>query len=131
MQDNNELVECHFLVPLVRDGNRRPHQPSAWRLLQDALFRRFGGRSGPEGLYVAIRPTPGEYTSHSGGRVEDESRRYIVAVEEKRVDELKRLLARVANTFDQEAIYLSVCGRVVFVQADEGAGDLADEAEEG
>ncbi|MBL4846040.1 MAG: hypothetical protein JKY65_10980 [Planctomycetes bacterium] len=129
--EDSELVECHFLVPLVRDGNRRPHQPSAWRFLQDSLFRRFGGRSGPEGLYVAIRPTPGEYKSHSGGRVEDESRRYIVAVEESRVDELKRFLARVANTFDQEAIYLSVRGRVVFVQADDGAGDLADEGEEG
>ena len=63
-------------------------------------------------------------------RVEDESRRYIVAVEESRVDELKGLLGRVANSFGQEAIYLSVRGRVVFVQAD-GSRDLSDEGHEG
>ena len=38
MPEATELVECAFLVPLVRNGDRAPHQPAAWNALQDALF---------------------------------------------------------------------------------------------
>jgi hypothetical protein len=110
------LVECHFYVPLVRDRGRQPHSPAAWRSLQDELRRLFGGLSGPERLHTSIEPVPGEYTSVSGTRVSDESFRYTVALEAERVSELESLLKRVANTFDQEAIYLSVRGEVRFVR---------------
>src|SRR5687768_3258944 len=119
------LLECAFLVPLVRDSDRKPHRPLCWNLLEDASYEKFGGRQGPEELgsrrvwpdrvYRSVRPVPGEYRSQTGSRVRDESRRYIVAVERRRVSELRRLLEQAANTFDQEAIYLSVRGEVEFV----------------
>jgi hypothetical protein len=127
VSDEASLVECHFLVPLVRDTDRRPHSPTAWRMLQDALRRRFGGRSGPEQMYVSMRAVPGEYTSESGARVQDRSYRYVVALETGRLEELCQLLRCVANTFDQEAIYLSVKGDVTFVRPRPEDGALSDE----
>lgn len=47
--------------------------------------------------------------------IEDESRLYRVSVPEDRVDELRSLLRKVANSFDQQTIYLSVRGYVEFV----------------
>jgi len=123
MPDDPAMVECHFFVPLVQDSSRRLHSPTAWRMLQDTLRTRFGGRSGPEQIYVSMRVVPGEYTSDSGSRVEDRSYRYVVALGPSRLDDLRALLRNVAVTFDQEAIYLSVKGDVIFVrptQADEG-----------
>jgi hypothetical protein len=42
--------------------------------------------------------------------VEDLSRRYTVAIPEERLDELRTLLRRAGNSFDQRAIYLEVAG---------------------
>lgn len=123
------LVECHFFVPLVRNSDRKLHAPLAWRLLRDALYRHFRGRSGPESIYVAIRATPGEYTGLHGERIEDESYRYVVAIERARVSELRDLLKKIANTFDQEAIYFAVQGEVTFVYPTPADGYLTDEKE--
>lgn len=84
----------------------------------DALFERFGGFTGPEG------PIAGGYTNRSGRRVEDESFRYTVALPPHRTHELRELLAQVANSFDQECIYLVVGGEAELVDADPAAGEL-------
>lgn len=84
----------------------------------DALFQRFGGFTGPEG------PIPGGYTSRSGRRIEDESFRYTVALPPRRTRELRRLLRQVANSFDQECIYLVVGGEAELVDADPSVGAL-------
>ncbi len=56
---------------------------------------------------------PGEWVEGQTGKViEDESRKYHVAVPEDRVEILRTILRRVANSFDQECIYLSVAGLV-------------------
>ncbi len=120
----SELVECSFLIPLVRDSDRVPHQPLCWRSLEDALYSAFGGSSGPDLIYRGVRPARGEYQSDVGARVRDESWRYIVAVSRARLDELRLILRKVANTFDQEAIYLSIAGSVEFVRGTEEDGYL-------
>lgn len=114
------LVECRFLVPLVRDSDRRPHKLWHWKSLQNALFHHFGGFTGPEG------PVPGIYRSRSGRRVADLSRRYTVAVLPGSVEILRGLLRRAANTFDQECIYFVVGGDAELVDAEPSAGDLGD-----
>ena len=124
MSDPDELVECSFLIPLVRDSNKQPHQPVYWNALQDALFGCFGGSTGPDVVYRAVRPVRGEYESESGARVLDESYRYIVATPRRRLDELRSILRRARNTFDQESIYLSVAGIVEFVTGTEEDGFL-------
>lgn len=111
MGNAGEIVECAFLVPLVRDSDRALHQPACWNALQDALFESFGGSTGPDTIYRAVRSTRGEYRSEAGERVQDESWRYIVAVPRSNLDELRTILRRATNTFDQEAIYLSVARR--------------------
>lgn len=120
-------IECHFFVPLVKNSDQKPHSPTAWKLLQNVLRKRFAGLSGPEGIYVKLRPIPGEYTSKAGEPVGDESYRYIVAVEKNRIDELRELMKKIGNTFDQEAIYFSVRGEVTCIYPSEADGCLADE----
>ena len=124
MSRPEEVVECAFLIPLVRDSDRERHQPSCWNALQDALFERFGGSTGPDVIYRAVRPVRGEYRTESGERVSDESWRYVVAVPRARLDELRSILRRAGNTFDQEAIYLTVAGIVEFVTGTEADGFL-------
>src|SRR5205809_1054337 len=56
------LVECSFLIPIVRDSDRSPHPPMVWRLLQDAIRTLFPqGHSGPELMYKDVETVPGEY----------------------------------------------------------------------
>ena len=55
----------------------------AWRLLQDALLRRFGALTGPEPVLYYRNPeaVPGAWRPEEGKQsVEDLSRRYTVAV---------------------------------------------------
>ena len=111
------LVECAFLLPIVRDSDRALHPPIVWRLLQDAIRAAFPqGHSGPELLYKDVVTVPGEYVEDATKKVvRDQSRRYTIAISRSKLEELRRLLRRAANTFDQKAIYLSVAGEVEFV----------------
>ena len=88
-----------------------------WRLLQDAIRAAFPqGHSGPELLYKDVVTVPGEYVEDATKKVvRDQSRRYTIAISRSKLEELRRLLRRAANTFDQKAIYLSVAGEVEFV----------------
>jgi len=127
MSLEGELVECAFLMPLVRDSDRKRHQPSRWRALENVLYEESGRYSGPESwhrVHRATRPSAGEYESGAGLRVSDRSRRYIVAVPRQRLDDLRRILRHAANTFDQEAVYLSIAGIVEFVSGTEEDGYL-------
>jgi hypothetical protein len=45
----------------------------------------------------------------------DESRRYVVALPQDQVDELRALLREACTVFQQKCIYLSVAGYVEFV----------------
>lgn len=104
---------CVFLIPVVRDSDRKLHPPILWRLLQDALTRRFGSVTGPEPvLYQRLRAVPGSWVP-SGGQapVQDLSRRYTIAIPDHEVDALRALLRRAGNSFDQRSIYLEVAGQ--------------------
>ncbi len=52
------------------------------------------------------------------------SRRYILAIPETKVNDLRFLLKMAAHTFDQLAVYLSVAGQVEFVTPTEDDGYL-------
>ena len=125
MGRDQPIVECSFLVPLVQNSTQRPHQPLVWNALDDALYSRFGGSSA-EQLYQAIRPVDGQYQGNEGERIRDRSLRYVVAIREGRLDELRALLRRVANSFDQECVYLAVRGVVEFVVGAPADGYLTD-----
>ena len=124
MSGREEILECAFFIPLIRNTDKRPHQPLCWNALQDALFEAFGGSTGPEAIYRALRSVRGEYEGNAGERIVDESWRYIAAVPRSRLTDLRQILARAANTYDQEAIYLSVAGVVEFIVGTEADGFL-------
>ena len=83
----DRILECTFFIPVVRDGDRKAHQPLAWNSLQDELFRRFHGSTGPELLYRSLTTVRGEYEGEGGERIEDQSHRYVAAVPESRIGE--------------------------------------------
>jgi hypothetical protein len=107
------LLECSFLIPFRRDAllsDGKPHLRSAWRWLEDSLLPFEGGSRD-------TAPTEGWYPDpDTGARVWDRSRRYVVAIARKRVDELRAVLAEACRVFRQKSIYLSVAGHVEFVE---------------
>ena len=114
-----------FLVPVVRDSDRKAHPPILWRLLQDALVRTFGAVTGPETVFYYRNPVAvaGAWSPGEGQEaVEDLSRKYTVAVPADRLDELRALLRRAGNSFDQRVMYLEVAGyaELLEVQPEEG-----------
>lgn len=120
---------CSFLVPLIGDTSRQPHSLLLWRLLQDKLIKAFGGITGPEPVlyYRSLSPVPGSWLpEESPEPVEDESRRYTVAVPEGQVEQLRSILRKVGNSFDQRAIYLEVKGVVEILEVHPEDGFLGD-----
>ncbi len=107
------MPECVFLIPLLRDSDRQPHPPILWELLRNALRRKF------EGFHFDIATVRGEWSPPDNleNVVEDESRKFTVAVPEEKIDELRMLLRRAGNSFDQRAIYLAVAGYAEFLEA--------------
>ncbi|MBI5815189.1 MAG: hypothetical protein HZB29_06220 [Nitrospinae bacterium] len=119
---NERLLECSFLIPIVRDSDKSLHQPIVWRDFQDDMRSIFvKGHSGPESVnivmfYKDVKLTPGEYPDLDNREtVHDESRRYTVAIPESRLEDLRNLLRKVADSFDQKCIYLSVAGIAEFI----------------
>src|ERR1700732_237389 len=102
---DDRLVQCEFFVPIVRNSDKHPHHPSAWALLVNEIRRVFpAGHSGPETFYRGDALVPGEYEDCPGEPpIEDQSRRYLLAIPGSKVDDLRQFLRRAANTFDQKA----------------------------
>jgi len=119
-------IQCEFFVPIVRNSDKVPHQPSAWVLFANEIRRLFpAGHSGPETFYRGDALLPGEYEDNPAEPpIKDSSRRYLLAIPEAKVADLRLLLRKAANTFDQKAMYLSVKGDVEFVTASESDGYL-------
>ena len=112
------LVECAFFIPLRRDANLSDgalHPVEAWEWLDNELFLRFSGGTMAPGEYRGFYQDP-----DTAERVDDASYRFIVAVAKKDVDQLRQLLSAACILFAQKCIYLSVAGKVEFVEANDG-----------
>jgi len=111
------FVECSFLIPVRRDANLSDggeHEPRLWDWFEDELCDRFGGLTCAPGAYR------GSYIDRdTRERVSDESVKFTVAMAESRVDELRDLLSGACLLFQQKCIYLSIAGRVEFVEPSE------------
>jgi hypothetical protein len=109
------LLECSFFIPHRRDAKLADgdlHSLDDWDWLEGELYERFTGRTLAPGFYAGVYKDP-----DTGQSVSDKSRRYIVAVTEDRVDDVRKLLREACERFWQKCIYLSVAGRVEFVSA--------------
>ena len=131
--DQARLPVCGFLVPVLRDSNRQPHRPVLWDLLQDALVERFEGFGGPETVlyYRTAEPVTGVWSPEKGRNlVEDLSRKYTVALASEHLGELRALLRRVGNSFDQRVMYLEVAGYAELLEVRPRDGFLEDLTDE-
>ena len=126
-RSTDNLLECSFLVPIVRDSDRRLHQPILWQLLEDELRALCTGWQGPERrivFFVNSSLVPGAWTDESDRLVRHESRKYTVAVPTSRLADLKSLLFRVGNSFDQRSVYLRIGETVEFLEPEPHHGHL-------
>jgi len=95
-----------------------------WRALQDALLGTFGALTGPEPVLYYRKPdaVPGARCPARGAlkRARSRSRTRAVsipfAVPAHRVDEVRALLRRAGNSFDQRVMYLEVGGYAEFLE---------------
>ena len=87
------------------------HSPFVEVWLQDELFRLFGGATTAPGEYEGFYTDP-----DSGHRIVDKSHKFIVAVSEDKIDELRQLLSETCLVFKQKCIYLSIAGQVEFIE---------------
>ena len=113
---HKSLLECSFLVPVRRDkeiSDGKLHPEKRWKWLNEELFALVGGRTLAPGYYQGLWLNP-----KTGAPVSDESRRFIVAVPRKRLNEFRQLLVRACVVFHQQAIYLSVAGKVELIEAE-------------
>ena len=53
----------------------------------------------------------------TGQPVSDKSRRYVLALPQRELNRLRRYLQEVGGVFKQKIVYLSVAGKVEFVEA--------------
>lgn len=115
MPDPRELlIECAFLLPKRRDAHLsdgEEHEHHVWEWLRNEMFDQFHGVTMAPGFYAGYYKDP-----DTGGRVADQSLKFIVAIPEGRIVELRGLLSAACVMFAQKCIYLSVAGQVEFVE---------------
>jgi hypothetical protein len=110
---SDQWLECAFLIPIRQDANLSEgelHSTEAWEWLDNELFEAFDGVTLAPGLYAGAYRDP-----DTGERVNDESRRFVVAMPAASTNELREMLKQACVVFQQKCIYLSVAGSVELV----------------
>lgn len=110
-----QLIEAAFLIPIREDryvGNGRLHPHTRWQRLTRDLYYMFAGWSRAPGLVEGVYKDP-----DTGQPVSDKSRQYVIALPMRELDRLRHYLQEVGAVFKQKIIYLSVAGKVEFVEA--------------
>ncbi len=114
-QEKPRILEVRFQIPLEGNpelGSGKKHRPFQWQLLKDALFGTFG-------VGATLPPdVSGVWQDPESGKVhEEESRVFIIDVEESRLDEIRRILRRACRTFEQKAVRVVIRGEVEYLEA--------------
>ena len=85
-----QLVECAFMIPLVRNSDRVPHSPATWASFEAELDATFPqGSTGPEVVQRLTAPVAGRYRDRAGRWILDQSFRYYLAIPRSRLKVLE------------------------------------------
>src|SRR5438034_4378171 len=120
-------IETWFLIPIVRDSDKRTHVATLWGNLREEIFALAGGLSEPAGVVVIkdLELVKGSWKETETAAPEgDESRKYTVVLAESKVDDLRNVLYRAANSFDQKEILFLARGEDRTVRRDSTKGFL-------
>lgn len=98
--DVEPLAEYTFLIPLVRDSDRREHDQRANDWLASKLYKTFGG-------YTLAGTVRGTWRDSNGNELFDESTVYRVASEPKLFYKLRRIIESCKVVFDQRTVYVA------------------------
>src|SRR3989442_684160 len=104
-------IETWFLIPIRRNSDKQLHVATLWSNLREEISALAEGLSGPTGVVVIkdVELVEGSWTNpKTGKREEDESRKYTVMLSESKVENLRNVLDRAANSFDQDEILFVV-----------------------
>lgn len=104
---SNDCVECAFLVPQT-EASHLGKLP----IVRKMLLRAFGGFT-QEGQALS-----GVWKNPAGQVISDILVRFVCAVPDDRVVELRDIVRKLCAAFNQECIYFSVAGRVEFISRD-------------
>ena len=120
MSQQEEQIECWFLIPILRNSvPREKHPTELWDVFHKCLRDLFHALSGPVDVFRErvkiraieyVRKTPGSCPNEQGEIINDESRKYTLLIAEHKVDDLREFLEKVANSFDQDEILCVVRG---------------------
>jgi len=111
--------ECKFLIPLSEDsvvGNGELQPGTRWEYFHEDLDTRYSnGWSLIEGATQKGRwedPELGDFSI-------DDSRIYLIALDDEAVQDLKDYLSEVCHLFKQRCIYFTIRGEVKIIKAKE------------
>jgi len=131
---SEERIETWCVIPMVRNSApKAKHRATLWGHFRAEIYEAIGGVSGPTSVMIepaahvmeGYEPVPGGWRNPKTGREEtDLSRKYTMIVERSRVDALRSVLERAANSFDQEEILFLVQGADRSVKRDPTKGFL-------
>lgn len=131
MGQREQRIECWFLLPLLRNSDHELHPVELWGIFRRNLQELFQGWSGPVDVVKEriraiqdVSSVPGGWVPEADKVIEDESRKYTVIIPSSRVEELRGLLEKAANSFDQEEILCIVQGIDRSVPKKQSAGFL-------
>ena len=126
MTTSEERIETWFLIPLVPDSDKtKPHVATIWRFLRAELYDFAGGESSKPVVIEDVELISGSWQNpKTGASVSDQSRKYTMIIARDRVDALREVLERAANSFDQEEILFMVLGVEKPVKRDPAKGYL-------
>src|SRR5436190_14701172 len=109
---NEERIETWFVIPLVRNSNKKPHVALLWGCLRAELYRVAGGEARKRVVLEDVEESSGSWKNPTTSKpVRDKSRKYTVVIERQNAETvLRAVLERAANSFDQDEILFLVQG---------------------
>lgn len=125
-------IETWFVIPTVRDSDKKKHRATLWGLLRAELYEVAGADSWKWVILEELAPTKGSWKNPKTGKpVRDKSRKYTVVVLREKAEEIREVLFRAANSFDQQEILFMVLGVDRSVKRDPKKGFLKGDPEGG